>query len=126
MVNDAEVHAEEDQNTREAVEVRNSADSAAFAAEKLLKDNEDAVPEDMKKEVESKIEVVRSALKEDDVEAVKTAMQELQTSIQKVGEIVYSNTSSTTDDASGDGPSVDASDTESQQEGTVEGEYREV
>ena len=129
MVKDAETHAEEDQRKLEDVEVRNSADNAAFAAEKLLKDNEDKVPDDLKQEIEEKVEAVRTALNGADIEAIKTAMGELQGAIQKVGEIVYSQT------PGGDGaepeapegePPAEGADEESQQEGTVEGEYREV
>ncbi len=125
MVQDAETHAEEDKRKREEVDVRNSADNAVFAAEKLLKDNEDKVPDDLKQEIYGKIEAVRTALNGEDIEAVKAAMQELQTALQKVGEIVYSQTPG----GDGAGPEespAEGTDDESPQEGTVEGEYREV
>ncbi len=129
MVKDAETHAEEDQHKLEEVEIRNSADNAAFAAEKLLKDNEDKVPDDLKQEIEGKVEAVRTALNGADIEAIKTAMEELQAAIQKVGEIVYSQTpggDGAGDSAGGEEPPAEGADEESKEEGTVEGEYREV
>ncbi len=118
MVKDAEAHAEEDRQKREEVETRNAADSSTYAAEKLLKDNEDKVPDDLKEEVNANIQAVRDALKGEDMAAVTTAVAALQASVQKVGEIVYSQSggSAPPEPPGGDGDS----------EGTVEGEYREV
>lgn len=90
MVGEAEAHAEEDQAKREEVELRNSADSAAFAAEGLLKENEDKVPADLKEEIEGKIAALRTALSGEDTGQVKTAVDELQAAMQRVGELVYS------------------------------------
>ena len=113
MVKEAEEHAEEDSRKREEVELRNNADNAAFAAEKLLQENEDKVPAELKEEIESKVAAVRESIKGEDTAAINPALQELQTAIQKVGEIVYSQTG-----AAGGG--------ETPPEDTVEGEYREV
>ena len=119
MVSDAEAHADEDRVKREEVELRNSADSAAFAAEKLLKDNEDKVPSDLKEEIEGKVAAVRTALEGEATTPIKAAVDELQTVLQKVGELVYSQTAETPpeDDSGGDDSPPDE---------TVEGEYREV
>ena len=118
MVKDAEAHAEEDRQKREEIETRNAADSATYAAEKLLKDNEDKVPDDLKEEVNANVQAVRDALKGEDMAAITAAVTALQASVQKVGEIVYSQGGGQgpTEPPKGDGDS----------EGTVEGEYREV
>ncbi len=121
MVKDAESHAEEDRQKREEIETRNTADSATYAAEKLLKDNEDKVPEDLKAEVNANVQAVRDALKGEDIAAIRAALDTLQASVQKVGEAVYKPTG-------GDGgpqqPGAGGPDADG--DGTVEGEYREV
>ncbi|MCH8061310.1 MAG: molecular chaperone DnaK [Chloroflexi bacterium] len=119
MVNDAEQHAEEDRNKRDEVQSRNSAENAVYSAEKLLKDNEDKIDEDLKKEVEGKIAAVRTALESQDIAAINSASQELQESLQKVGQAVYSQ-------PGGPGEAPPSSDNGEPPEGTVEGEFREV
>ncbi|MCH8309802.1 MAG: molecular chaperone DnaK, partial [Chloroflexi bacterium] len=127
MVNDAEQFAEEDEHKREEVQARNLAENTAYNAEKLLKDNAESIPDDLKSEVEGKIAAVRSALQGDDTARIESTVQELQASIQKVGELVYSQAGSA---ATGDGqapPPGDAADGESEPpEDAVEGEFREV
>ena len=118
MVKDAEAHAEEDRQKREEIDTRNSADSATYAAEKLLKDNEDKVPDDVKEEVNTNIQAVRDALKGEDMAAVTAAVTALQAAVQKVGEIVYSQ-------SGGQGP-TEPPKADGDSEGTVEGEYRDV
>jgi molecular chaperone DnaK len=126
MVQDAEEHAEEDKKQRENVETRNTADNAAFAAEKLISENEDKISDEMKEDLKSKIEAVRSAIAEDDTDKIKSTMDELNTALQAVGEAVYSQDGA---QASG-GESPDAPDAagegDSDDESTVEGEFRDV
>ena len=127
MVVEAEQHAEEDQSKREDVEVRNSAENGAYTAEKMIKDNADKIPDDLKEEIEGKISAVRAALEADDISQIKSASEELQTSLQKVGQAVYSQTPGADGPEAGDsggGESGEGEDSES--EDTVEGEYREV
>ena len=90
MVREAEANAEQDKQRKEEVEVRNNADSLAYAAEKMLRDNEDKVPAELKSEVEGKIAQVRSALQSGDAAQIKRASDELNESMQKVGAAVYS------------------------------------
>ena len=126
MVTDAEQHAEEDTRQREEVELRNNADNATFAAEKLLADNEDKVPADLKEEIEGKIAAVRTALGGEDASQISSALEELQASLQKVGEAVYAQQP---EGAEAPGPEPEsggeAAD-DSDEQDTVEGEYREV
>jgi molecular chaperone DnaK len=116
---EAELHASEDRERREAIELRNSADSLAYSAEKTLHDNADKVPEDLKTEVEGKIAAVRTALQGEDTNAIRTAADELSNSMQRIGQAVYGAAG-----AEG-GPSPDGGE-EGAPEGTVEGEFREV
>ena len=92
MVADAERFAEEDERKRQEVQTRNNAENAAYAAEKMLNDNADAIPEDLKSEVQGKIAAVRSALQNNDIARIETTLNELQESLQKVGQAVYSQT----------------------------------
>jgi molecular chaperone DnaK len=121
MQHEAEMHAAEDKRRREEIELRNSADSLAYTAEKTLRDNADKVPSELKAEVDGKVEAVRSALQGSDVDAVQRATDDLNASMQKIGEAVYG--------APGAGPSGGPEGAEGQEEtpeGTVEGEFREV
>ena len=120
---EAEMHAAEDKARRDEIETRNSADSAAYSAEKLLKDNEEKVPADLKTEVEGKIAAVRSALEGTDTAAISRAVEDLNASLQKIGEAVYGAQAGAggPDGATGGEPGAGEAP-----EGTVEGEFREV
>jgi molecular chaperone DnaK len=115
---EAELHASEDKQRREEIETRNGADSLAYSAEKTLRDNADKVPADLKTEVEGKIAAVRTALEGTAIAAVQSAVNELNASLQKIGEAVYGGQGA--DGASAEGEAGEAP------EGTVEGEFREV
>ena len=89
MVRDAEAHAEEDRKHRDEVEARNQADSLVYQAEKVLQENADKIDASVRSEVESKIEPVKQAIKDNDVERMRSTSQELATAMQKIGEAVY-------------------------------------
>ena len=126
MVTDAEQYAEEDERKREEVQTRNLAENTAYNAEKMLKDNPDLVPDDLKTEVEGKVAAVRSALQGEDASHIESTVQELQESIQKVGELVYSQANAPgAEDGQAAPPSEDGG-AEEPPEDAVEGEFREV
>ena len=122
MVDEAEQHAEEDEIKRHGVEVRNSAESAVYAAETLIKENEDKISPDLKVEVDASVESVKSALEGEDVSLIESSLQHLQETVQKVGQEVYSNTG---DPGVGADPE-DSETTDQDPDNTVEGEFREV
>lgn len=126
MVNDAEQFAEEDERKREEVQVRNLAENTAYQAEKLLKDNAESVPDDLKSEVEGKIAAVRSALEGDDSALIESTVQELQESIQKVGQLVYSQAAGPVPEDSQDSQAPPEDGDTEPPEDAVEGEFREV
>ncbi len=74
------------------VETRNNADNAVYTAEKLLKENGDKVPAEIKKEVEDGVSAVKAVLNSDDNTALKDATEKLQQTIQKVGASMYQQT----------------------------------
>ena len=89
MVKDAEAHAEQDKARREAADTRNAAESVAYSVEKLLKENGDKLPEDVKTEVQGDVDELKKALEGDDDAAVKSAFEKLQASQSKLGEALY-------------------------------------
>jgi len=89
LVKEAESHASEDRARREEVEVRNQADQMIYQAEKVLKEHADKIPADVKSEVESKLETLKSAAKGSDVKALRKAMDDFNDALQKVGEHIY-------------------------------------
>ncbi|MFW0108971.1 molecular chaperone DnaK [Rothia sp. P7181] len=89
MVKDAEAHAEQDKARREAAETRNQAETAAYSIEKLIKDNGDKLPEEVKTEVQADVDELKKALEGEDDDAVKSAFEKLQASQSKLGEAIY-------------------------------------
>ena len=91
MVKDAEAHAEQDKARREAADTRNAAESVAYSVDKLLKENGEKVPEDVKTEVQGDVDALKKALEGDDDDAVKSALEKLQASQTKLGEALYAS-----------------------------------
>ena len=123
MVQESEQYAEEDKQKREEIENLNASDNLVYSAEKMVKDNEDKIPEDLKTEIEEKIKSSREAITEKDSEKIKSSMQELQATMQKVGEIVYSQPQNDAGEENTGEPEEKDSDSD---ENTVDGEFREV
>ncbi len=121
MVREAELHAQEDRQRREEIETRNRADSMAYQAERTLQDMGDRIPASLRSEVEDKIKAVRDALAGSDLTRVRSAADDLERTMQRLGQEAYSEAGATA--GASDGTSGAASGSEP---GTVEGEYREV
>jgi molecular chaperone DnaK len=125
LVKEAEANSAEDRRKREEVETRNQADQMVYQAEKVIKENESKIPAELKTEVEAKLGAVREASKGSDTDSLKKAMDELNESLQKIGQHIYSGPS----DGSSDGPAQgdgSASKPKSEQEEVVDAEYKEV
>src|SRR3989440_7826156 len=123
MVREAELHAQEDRQRREEIEMRNRADSLAYQAERTLQDVGDKISASLRSEVEERVKAVRDALASNDLTRVRSAADELERTMQRIGQEAYSQPGT----AGGDGTSGAAPGTASGGEsGTVEGEYREV
>ncbi len=118
---DAEAHAGEDAKKRALAEARNQADSMAYAAEKMLRDNAEIVSAEQKQQVESAVADVRTALTGDGADAINEKVEALSAAMQAVGNAIYSKQQAqNAPGAGGDAPggAEDAS--------TIEGEFREV
>ena len=120
MQREAETHAAEDAKRREEVEIRNTADTLAYTAEKTLREQKDKIPSDLNQEVEGKIAAVRSALQGTDIGSIRRAMQELSNAMQKIGAAIYQQPPPPPPGAE------PPRGKEGGEEGTVEGEFREV
>jgi len=119
MVREAEIHAQEDRQRREEIETRNRADSMAYQAERTLQDMGGRISASLRSEVEEKVKAVRDALAGSDLTRIRSAADDLERTMQRIGQEAYSQPGTT----AGDGASGTAS---SGEPGTVEGEYREV
>lgn len=122
LVREAEQNAESDRARRAEVEIRNSADSLVYQAEKLLADEGDKIPDDVKSEVTEKKDALKEVLVATDADSskLKVASDELQASLLKVGQQMYSGAGSSGTPGGAGGASGGTPDD------TVEGEFREV
>ncbi|TDD92644.1 molecular chaperone DnaK [Saccharopolyspora karakumensis] len=105
MVSDAEAHAEEDKKRREEAEARNQAETLVYQTEKVLKENDEKLPEETKTKVKGAIDEVNEALKGEDVDAISSAVEKLATESQALGQALYADTGAA---AAGDAGAGDA------------------
>jgi len=89
MVKDAEEHAAEDKKRREEADTRNQAEQMVYQIEKLIKDNDQKLSEEVKTDVQADVDALKSALADDDFDAVKSALEKLNESQTKLGEAIY-------------------------------------
>ncbi|RMD62810.1 molecular chaperone DnaK, partial [Candidatus Parcubacteria bacterium] len=119
MIKEAEEHRAEDEARRKLAEARNQGDNLAYQIEKMLKEQGDKVPQDLKERVEGKIEAVREAIKGDNLNRINAAIEDLQEAAQQLGQQMYQ--------AAGTPPSGDGEGKAGgEDEDVVEGEYREA
>ncbi|KAA1395452.1 molecular chaperone DnaK [Aeromicrobium ginsengisoli] len=109
MVKDAEQYAEEDRKRREAVEVRNQAESLSHSTEKFLAENGDKVGDDVKAEVQADLDTLNEALKGEDADAIQAAVTKLGESSSKMGEAMYAAAAAEAQAAGADAPTADDS-----------------
>lgn len=91
MRQEAEQYADEDHKRREAAESRNQGEQLVYQTEKFLKDNEDKVPGEVKTEVETAVEELKTALKGEDTAEIRTATEKVAAVSQKVGQAMYAD-----------------------------------
>ncbi|MBI5207651.1 MAG: molecular chaperone DnaK [Candidatus Firestonebacteria bacterium] len=89
MVKEAEVHAAEDKKRKEEVEIRNQADTLMYTVQKSVKDYGDKLGAEEKTKIEDSIAQLKKALEGSDIDAVKKAMEELNTASHKLSEMLY-------------------------------------
>jgi len=123
MVSTAEQHAAEDNKRKEAVEVRNIADSAVYSGEKFLMENGDKLPEATRASVQSQIDATKSALEGGDTEAIKSAGDQLQAVMQEAGAALYQQQQAA-EGAPGAEPGQDSD--QAPDEDVIDGEYSDA
>jgi molecular chaperone DnaK len=120
MVKESQAHADEDHKRHEEAEVRNNADSLAYATERTLKDMGDKIPAADKEAVEKAIEETKDALKGSDVERIKKAHETLLEQSMKIGQAVYGQ------QAAGEAAAGNGQQAESQGDNVVDADYEVV
>ncbi|MGO2792236.1 molecular chaperone DnaK [Microbacterium gubbeenense] len=99
MVREAEENAESDKKRREAADTRNQAETLAYSVDKLLTDNDEKLPVDVKESVKADVDALKAALAGDDDDAVKSALDKLNESQTKLGEAIYAQSQEETNEA---------------------------
>ena len=132
MVDDAKSHEEEDQVRRAEIETRNQADTLVYTTEKMISDNSDTIPEELKEEVEGKIVILKGAIEANNLPEMQTSMTDLNDALQRLGQAVYSQASDAgmpTDMNMEDVTAPDDTEVTTDppsDDDTIEGEFREV
>ena len=122
MVNEAQQHASEDEHRKQEIETRNQADNMAYTAEKTLRDLGDKVPENVRTDVEAKAQALRDAVQSNDVSQMQRRMEELSQAMQQIGQAAYQQQPGGEPPPGGEQPGGGPGE----EDGTVEGEFREV
>jgi molecular chaperone DnaK len=116
MVADAETHADEDRRARELAEARNTAENAAYQAERQLKDLGDQVDSSSREEIEAAIKTVREALTSEDANEINAKTEALQSSFHKVSEAMYERAQQQASAAQGNGAPTDGAEPEAEED----------
>lgn len=130
MKGDAQAHAQEDKKKREIAEVKNNAEALVYTAEKTVREFSDKMKEEVKKELEEKIEALKKAKEGTDLEATKKISSDLSTALQKIGTDLYQQKGgdekgpSTDSTSAGQAPPAEGENKE-QKEKPIEGEFEE-
>ena len=112
MVQEGEEHAAEDKKRREEADTRNSAEQLVYSIEKLIKDNDEKLPEDVKAAVQIDVDALKTALAGEDIDAIKTAFDALNESQSKLGEAIYAAQPAEGEEAAAEASGEDVVDAE--------------
>lgn len=129
MVKEAQAHEAEDKKRKEAVETRNNADALVFQAEKTIKDLGDKADAGIVSKVKDGIEGVKSALKGNDTEAIKKAVEELQKPLYELSAAAYQQAQQAQQQAGGASANAGAGAQQQSQpkdDNTVDAEFKDV
>ncbi len=131
MTKEAEIHAKDDAEKKEKIEVRNQADSLIFTAEKALHEDKDKISAELKKEVEDKVKALKDILDSGTKDEIQSKTQDLSDSAQKIGQSMYGSQGQqpqggqTDGQTSGDGKKEEKKDGDKKNDEPVEGEVVE-
>jgi len=129
MRKEAEIHAEEDKNKKDNIEIKNQAEAVVFTTEKMIKESGDKMKEEDKKELETKIEELKKIKDSDKYDEMKKKMEEINTVAQKIGTAMYQNQTANPTNKSGQADENTAKTADDNKKATddnvVEGEVEE-
>jgi len=131
LVREAEVHSEEDKKKKELIEARNQADAMAYSAEKNIKEFGDKIDATEKSRIEDAIVRVKKAIEGDDIDAIKSAQEELTNASHKLAEAMYAKATASQAGAGGGagehgGPSGEQPDAGKKDDDVVDADFEEV
>jgi molecular chaperone DnaK len=126
MVKEAEEHADEDRQRKEAIEARNQADSLIYATEKSLKEHGDKIGADDRQAIEAGITDLRGVLDTADAETLKSKTESLAQLSMKLGEAMYQSQADTAGGDGGEGPSGGSAGGGAGDENVVDADFEEV
>jgi len=128
MVKEAEAHAAEDKKTKEHAEAKNHADALIHTTEKAVSEHGSKISDADRTAIENAIASLKSSIKDEDAEQIKTKTNTLAQASMKLGEAMYKAGQSNTDDlGGGDGGAADGTDGEkSKDDNVVDAEFSEV
>ncbi len=95
MIKDAQQHAEDDQQRREAIAAHNAGDSAVYVAEKALREAGSRLDFALRTDVEERIQALRRALDAEDAERIRSTTAELSAALQEVHKVIYATSNGT-------------------------------
>ena len=121
MQKDAELHAEEDKKKQELIIAKNAGENAVYSADKLLNENKDKIPAEMGQDIVAKKDALKELLNTSDVEQIKSKTDELMKAMQAAGSAAYAQQG-----AAAESTEEQPSETQKNDDDTVEGEFREV
>ena len=93
MLKESEKYKEEDKKRKESIEVKNNAESLVYSTEKMLNEYKDKIDKETKEKVEKEISELKELLKNDDIEKIKSKLEEIQKISQEIGTKMYQQTS---------------------------------
>ena len=120
MMQEAEQNAEDDIRKREEADLRNTASQLAYSAHKMLNEQGEQIPEDLKTEVQTKADALQQAAQTEEPGKLRTMIDDLNATLQRVGQAAYERAGASAEGA------PDAGDPGASPDDTVEGEFREV
>jgi len=125
-VQEAKAHESEDRQRRDLIEARNTADSLAYQTEKTLNELGDKVPAAERQDIESKISELREAAKGEDAGHIKQLSENLQQAFYAISQQLYQQEAGPMPGGNGNGNGHYPEDGGNDDEGVVEGEFREA
>ena len=93
MLKESEKYKEEDKKRKESIEVKNNAESLVYSTEKMLNEYKDKIDKETQEKVEKEISELKELLKNDDIEKIKSKLEEIQKISQEIGTKMYQQTS---------------------------------